>query len=78
METTKLKSEFEQQIKDANERIAKSEAELVRLKEYRTKLQGGLETIALLEEGVSEEEAPSQPEVSSVSPEISPESVAFQ
>jgi hypothetical protein len=71
METTKLKSEFEQQIKDANERIAKSEAELVRLKEYRTKLQGGLETIALLEEGVSEEETPSQPEVS-------PETVALQ
>mgnify|MGYP003129365473 CR=1 FL=1 len=71
METTKLKSEFEQQIKDANERIAKSEAELVRLKEYRTKLQGGLETIALLEEGVSEEETPSQPEVS-------PEAVALQ
>lgn len=71
METTKLKSEFEQQIKDANERIAKSEAELVRLKEYRTKLQGGLETIALLEEGVSEEETSSQPEVS-------PEAVALQ
>ena len=71
METTKLKSEFEQQIKDANERIAKSEAELVRLKEYRTKLQGGLETIALLEEGVSEEETPSQPEVS-------PDAVALQ
>lgn len=71
METKKLKSEFEQQIKDANERIAKSEAELARLKEYRTKLQGGLETIALLEEGVSEEETPSQPEVS-------PETVALQ
>lgn len=71
METTKLKSEFEQQIKDASERITKSEAELFRLKEYRTKLQGGLETIALLEEGTSEEETPSQPE-------ISPETVALQ
>lgn len=70
METTKLKSEFEQQIKDANERIAKAETDLARLKEYRTKLQGGLETIALLEKE-SDEETPAQPEVS-------PETVALQ
>jgi len=70
METTKLKSEFEQQIKDANERIAKAETDLARLKEYRTKLQGGLETIALLEKE-PDEETPSQPE-------ISPETVALQ
>ena len=72
METTKLKSEFEQQVKDANERIAKTEAELARLKEYRTKLQGGLETIALLEENIPTEED------SSSQPEISPEAIALQ
>ena len=48
-ETTKLKSEFESQLKDANEKIAKAKTELARLEEYRTKLVGGLETLALLE-----------------------------
>lgn len=68
METQKLKSEFEQQLKDANEKITKAETDLSRLKEYRTKLLGGLETLALLAETGDEES----------SPEISPEEIALQ
>lgn len=70
MDTNKLKSEFELQLKDANEKIAKAEADLSRLKEYKTKLLGGLETIALLEQE-SEKGEESQPE-------ISPEEIALQ
>lgn len=68
METQKLKSEFEQQLKDANEKIARAETDLARLKEYKTKLLGGLETLSLLEESSKEETAP----------EISPEEIALQ
>lgn len=68
METQKLKSEFEQQLKDANEKIARAETDLARLKEYKTKLLGGLETLTLLEESSKEETAP----------EISPEEIALQ
>lgn len=68
METQKLKSEFEQQLKDANEKITKAETDLSRLKEYRTKLLGGLETLALLAETGDEESTP----------EISPEEIALQ
>ena len=48
--TTKLKGEFEAQLKDADTKITKVKEELVKLNEYRTKLVGGLETLALLEE----------------------------
>ena len=49
-DTTKLRGEFEAQLKDADAKIAKVKEELVRLNEYRTKLQGGLETLGLLDE----------------------------
>tara|TARA_B100000287_G_scaffold215972_1_gene203738 strand:- start:1130 stop:1369 length:240 start_codon:yes stop_codon:yes gene_type:complete len=57
MDTGTLKEEFEKQLTDANQKIAKAEAELVRLREYRTKLVGGLETIGLLD-GTAEEAPP--------------------
>tara|TARA_B100000427_G_scaffold265716_1_gene231000 strand:- start:2092 stop:2334 length:243 start_codon:yes stop_codon:yes gene_type:complete len=57
MDTGTLKEEFEKQLTDANQKIAKAEAELVRLREYRTKLVGGLETIGLLD-GTLEEAPP--------------------
>ena len=56
-DTTKLKSEFESQLKDANEKIAKAKTELSRLEEYRTKLVGGLETLDLL---TPKEETPAE------------------
>ena len=49
-DTTKLKGEFEAQLKDADIKITKVKEELVKLNEYRTKLVGGLETLSLLEE----------------------------
>ncbi len=48
MEPATLKEEFEKQLADANAKISRAEAELIRLREYRTKLEGGLETIGLI------------------------------
>ena len=60
MEAANLKEEFTKQLADANAKISKAEAELIRLREYRTKLEGGLETIGILtgETPVPEGEAP--------------------
>ena len=59
MEPANLKEEFTKQLADANAKISKAEAELIRLREYRTKLEGGLETIGLLTgEEVAPEGAP--------------------
>ena len=55
MEPANLKEEFTKQLADANAKISKAEAELIRLREYRTKPEGGLETIGLL---TGEEPAP--------------------
>jgi hypothetical protein len=48
MDTATLKENFENQLKSANEQITQLEADLEKAKEYRLKLQGGLETLALL------------------------------
>ena len=53
-DTTKLKGEFEAQLKDADTKITKVKEELVKLNEYRTKLVGGLETLALMDENGEE------------------------
>ena len=55
MDPASLKDEFTKQLADANDKISKAEAELIRLREYRTKLQGGLETIGII---TGEEPAP--------------------
>lgn len=58
MDSATLKENFENQLKSANEQIAQLEADLEKAKEYRLKLQGGLETLILLEnEG---EESPTE------------------
>ena len=49
MDTSSLKLEFEGQLKDLDTKIASAEDNLTKLKEYRLKLVGGLETIELLE-----------------------------
>lgn len=59
-DTSKLKGEFEAQLKDADAKITKVKEELVRLNEYRTKLVGGLETLGLLEEQNKEHEHPAE------------------
>ena len=65
MEAPDLKLEFQKQLKDAEVKIAEAEKNLKQLNEYKTKLLGGLETLALLlpkpeetQDGVPE---PSQP-----------------
>ena len=48
MDPANLKIEFEKQVKDADAKIVEAEKQLVQLKEYKTKLLGGLETLELL------------------------------
>jgi hypothetical protein len=45
---TTLKENFTNQIKTTNEQIVELEEKLEKAKEYKLKLQGGLETLALL------------------------------
>ena len=58
MEPAALREEFTKQLTDANEKISKAETELIRLREYRTKLQGGLETLGILTGEVNAEPLP--------------------
>lgn len=62
MDSATLKENFENQLKTANEQIAQLEADLEKAKEYRLKLQGGLETLTLLEneENAVEETTPTE------------------
>ena len=69
MEPAQLREEFTKQLSDANEKISKAETELIRLREYRTKLQGGLETLGILTGEVNAEPLPT-PETET--PETSP------
>ena len=48
MEPSALRIEFEKQLKDSETKIAQAEEQLAKLKEYRLKLQGGMETLDLL------------------------------
>ena len=56
MDPAKLRTEFPKQIADAELRLKKAEEEVISIKEYKLKLQGGLETLDLLE-------SPEPPEV---------------
>ncbi len=59
MDTEALKKNFEDQLLQAEKQISELEASLEKAKEYKLKLQGGLETLALLnppEEETSTEE----------------------
>ena len=57
MDSSKLRVEFQQQIADADSKISAAQKTLDSLKEYKFKLQGGLETLDLLD-GTKEEEPP--------------------
>jgi hypothetical protein len=48
MDTTQLKQNFESQLSEIDDKITKIEEELSKAKEYKLKLQGGLETLELL------------------------------
>lgn len=49
MDTEALKKNFEEQLVQAEKQISELEANLVKAREYKLKLQGGLETLGLLE-----------------------------
>jgi peptidoglycan hydrolase CwlO-like protein len=45
---TSTKENFENQIKEVDEKIATLQSDLEKLKEYKLKLQGGLETLEII------------------------------
>tara|TARA_B100001063_G_C16420250_1_gene383806 strand:- start:346 stop:543 length:198 start_codon:yes stop_codon:yes gene_type:complete len=55
MDPAQLKSNFEEQIATTEKQIAELETNLVKAKEYKIKLEGGLETLGLLEDKPEEE-----------------------
>lgn len=62
MDPTTLKENFEKQIADTEKQIRDLEENLTKAKEYKIKLQGGLETLGLLEgEGAAPEGEPEAP-----------------
>jgi len=62
MDPTQLKSNFEEQIATTEKQIAELEENLTKAREYKIKLQGGLETLGLLEDKPEEaaEAAPTE------------------
>ena len=68
MDPATLKIEFEKQLKDADAKLVEAEKQLAQLKEYKTKLLGGMETLELLapknevvQDGVPEPSSVPQP-----------------
>lgn len=62
-DTATLKENFKTQLTNVEGQLAKLEDEIAKAKEYRLKLQGGLETLELLEpteEAPASEEAPAE------------------
>jgi hypothetical protein len=49
MDTAQLKKNFEEQLATTDKQITELESNLLKAKEYKLKLEGGLETLALLE-----------------------------
>jgi len=62
MDTATLRKEFEKQISDADQKVEAAQRSLNQLKEYRLKLQGGMETLELLD-GNDTAQAPQPPAV---------------
>jgi len=56
MDTEQLKKNFEEQLATTEKQIIELEANLAKAKEYRTKLQGGLETLAIINPPAEEEQ----------------------
>lgn len=57
MDAATIKSSFEEQLLKAEKQILELEENLVKAKEYKIKLQGGLETLALLDQENQPEES---------------------
>lgn len=62
MDTTELRKNFEEQIATTDKQIVELESNLSKAKEYKLKLQGGLETLDLIDpkEEESNEESPAE------------------
>jgi hypothetical protein len=63
MDTSTLKKNFEDQLATTEKQISELEQNLEKAKEYKLKLQGGLETLSLLDpekEAETEEETTGQ------------------
>jgi ferritin-like metal-binding protein YciE len=60
MDPATLKKNFEDQIAETEKQIADLEKNLSKAKEYKIKLQGGLETLGLLEQEPEAETAPTE------------------
>ena len=60
MDPAQLKKNFEEQIATTEKQITELETNLLKAKEYKLKLVGGLETLGLLE-GEGEAQAPETP-----------------
>ena len=60
MDPAQLKANFEDQIAQTEKQIKELEENLTKAKEYKIKLQGGLETLGLLEQ--EEPIAPAAPD----------------
>ena len=67
MDPATLRIEFEKQLKDADAKLVEAEKNLAQLREYKTKLLGGMETLELLapkteeQGGVPEQSTDPQP-----------------
>ena len=61
MDTEQLKKNFVDQLEQADKQIAELETNLVKAREYKLKLQGGLETLELLNPSEPEEAAEAAP-----------------
>ena len=59
MDPAQLKKNFDEQIATTVKQIGELEANLAKAKEYKIKLEGGLETLKLLEEKPEETAVPS-------------------
>ena len=70
MDPADLRLEFEKQVKDADAKISEAQTNLDKLKEYKIKLLGGLETLELL--NPKTEGQGGVPEPSTVPPEEAP------
>lgn len=63
MDPATLKKNFEEQIAETEKQILELEKNLTKAREYKIKLQGGLETLGLLEgEGAAPEGEPTPAE----------------
>ena len=62
MDPAQLKKNFEEQIATTEKQITELEANLLKAKEYKLKLVGGLETLGLLENDSEQPPAPPTPE----------------